>query len=62
MSIRSARRTERVISSMFDWEMIRLCAELYPVDFFWLCVIAIVGVPLAAFFTIAMAVILIGKE
>lgn len=47
---------------MFDWEMIRLCAELYPVDFFWLCVIAIVGVPLAAFFTIAMAVILLGKE
>lgn len=47
---------------MFDWETIRLCAQYYPTEFLLLCVMAVVFVPLAAVFTIAMAVVLIGEE
>lgn len=45
---------------MFDAEMIRACAELYPVEFACFCAVAFVLVAAMAIITVAMASILIG--
>lgn len=45
---------------MFDAEMIRACAELYPVEFACFCAVALVLVADMAIITVAMASILIG--
>lgn len=44
---------------MFDAEMIRACAELYPAEFFGLCALAAVMIPIGVILTIAMATTLI---
>lgn len=43
---------------MFDVEMIRACAELYPVEFYSLCAIAAIMIPISAILMISMAMIL----
>lgn len=43
---------------MFDAEMIRACAELYPVEFFSLCAVAAIMIPIGAILMISMAMIL----
>lgn len=45
---------------MFDSEMIRACAELYPVEFACFCGVALMLVTLMAILTVAMASILVG--
>ena len=48
---------------MSEWiEVIKLCIEYRPFEFYSLCALAVVMIPLAAFLTVAMAVIMIGKE
>lgn len=34
---------------MFDMEMIRACAKMYPVELFTMCVFAAITIPLTAF-------------
>lgn len=43
---------------MFDAEMIRACAELYTVEFYSLCAIAAIIIPIGAILMISMAMIL----
>ena len=45
---------------MFDAEMIRACAELYPVEFACFCVVAFALITVMAILTVAMASILVG--
>ena len=43
---------------MFDLELIKGCAELYPVEFYSLCAIAAIMIPIGAILMISMAMIL----
>lgn len=47
---------------MFDAEMIRMCAQMYPVEFFGLCALTAIMVPIGAALMYAMAVLVIGEE
>lgn len=42
---------------MFDAEMIRACAELYPVEFYGLCAMMAVIIPIGAILMVALAMI-----
>lgn len=44
---------------MFDWEMIRACAELYPVEFYGLCALMAIILPICAFLMVCLAMILV---
>ena len=45
---------------MFDAEMIKACAELYPVEFGCFCVVAVLLIGVASILTVAMAHVLTG--
>ena len=40
---------------MFDWEMIMACAELYPAEFYGLCALMAVTIPIVAFLMVCLA-------
>ena len=44
---------------MFDVEMIRACAELYPVEFYSLCAVMAIIIPIGAILMVAMATIMV---
>lgn len=44
---------------MFDVEMIRACAELYPVEFYSLCAVMAIIIPIGAILMVAMAMIMV---
>ena len=44
---------------MFDWEIIRACAELYPVEFCCLCALMAIILPIGAFLMVCMAMIMV---
>ena len=44
---------------MFDWEMIRACAELYPAEFYGLCALMAIIIPIGAFLMVCMAMIMV---
>ena len=43
---------------MFDWEMIHDCAELYPTEFYGLCALMAIILPIGAFLMVRMAMIM----
>lgn len=45
---------------MFNAEMIKACAELYPVEFSCFCVVAVLLLGVTAILTVAMAHVLVG--
>ena len=44
---------------MFDMEMIRACAELYPVEFYSLCALMAVIIPIGAILMVCLAMIMV---
>lgn len=44
---------------MFDAEMIRACAELYPVEFYSLCALMAIIIPIGAFLMVCLAMIMV---
>lgn len=44
---------------MFDWEMIMACAELYPAEFYGLCGLMAVILPIVAFLMVCLAMIVV---
>lgn len=46
---------------MCDWEMIRACAELYPVEFYSLCALMAIILPIGAILMVCMAMIIVGE-
>lgn len=46
---------------MFDAAMITAIAKLYPVEFFSLCALAAIMVPIGAILMVSMAMIMMGE-
>ena len=44
---------------MFDAEMIRACAELYPVEFYSLCAVMAIIIPIGAILMVCLAMIMV---
>lgn len=44
---------------MFDWEMIMACAEMYPAEFYRLCALMALILPIGAFLMVCLAMIVV---
>lgn len=47
---------------MFDKAMIQACIELCPVEFYSLCAVSALMIPLGAVLMVTMAMILVGED
>ena len=44
---------------MFDWEMIMAFAEMYPAEFYGLCALMAVIIPIGAFLMVSLAMLVL---